>query len=232
MKATFFRRRFAVILSIVVASLVLAGTATLATLNLRHVHASGTGLNACFPSAGSSTCHFSGFTAYAQFNPDSDSCIYTSASIFVADKVLRDQPGEPAGQPFISVSIFRLDTCASGYTPLEDAYGTTTSVDIKHDAALGSASATATVPITDYYTQATSTVTIDLKWKGIGSLTNVIDRQAYGSGHFMFRTHFTGDSRAAVVSGTISEGTTNYAATPAMSYLYSTQGGALDIERQ
>jgi hypothetical protein len=232
MKTRFFQRRSAVVLSLVIAGLVLVSTLTVTALNLRNVHASGTGVNGCFPTAGTKTCHFSGINSMADFSSSDpgSSCIYSWTSVFVSDNVVANEPGATSGTPFVAVNIFKFDQCS--YTVLLDQSGMTTNVDFRHDASLQSASVNATVPTTDYLTGATSNFTISLQWRGVGPLSKVMDQQATRSQHLVLRTHYMGDTRAAIVSGTFSDGTTNYAATPALSTLYETQGGTLDLIQQ
>lgn len=232
MKMRFFQRRSAAVLSLVLAGLVLASTLTLAAFNLRNVHASGTGVNGCFPTAGTTTCHFSGINSMADFSSSDlgSSCVYSWTSVFVSDNVVASEPGVTSGTPFVAVNIFKFDQCS--YTVLLDQSGMTTTVDFRHDASLQSASVAATVPTTDSLTGATSNFTISLQWRGVGPLSKVMDQQATRSQHTVFRTRYMGDTRTAIVSGTFSDGTTNYAATPTLSNIFETQGGTLDIIQQ
>lgn len=239
MKRNVLLRRPWLTAGLVVASLVLVSTLTLAALNLHHVHAAGTGGGGggygfgCAPLNGASTCHFSGATAYAEYvqYPDSSGCIYSSAGMMVFDNLQSDQPGGPTGSPTLYVSIFKYDMC--NYNVLEDGYGYTTAVDFKHDAALQSASVSATMQISDPYTSTPPiNVTVNLTWKGVGSVTSLLDTYQLRTASTLYRTHFKADNRMAVVSGTLSDGTANFAATPTMSTLYNAQGGTLDIIRQ
>ena len=235
MKRNILLRRPLVTAGVSVASLVLVSTLILAGLNLRHVHASGTGGGGgggygCSPSNGAPTCHFKGASAYADY-VNSDGCIYSSAGMFVFDDVTSDQPGGPTGGPVMYVSLYKYDMC--NLVDLEDGYGYTTAVDFKHDAALESASVTATIQLSDPYTSASPTnVTINLTWKGVGSVTSYLDNYQIRTSTSLYRTHFKADNRMAVVSGTLSDGTTNFAATPTMSALYNSVGGTLEIIRQ
>ncbi|MGZ3601211.1 MAG: hypothetical protein ACXWQR_02220 [Ktedonobacterales bacterium] len=231
MKTRFLQRRFAVVLSLAIAGLVLVSTLTLTALNLRNVHASGTGVNSCYPTAGTKTCRFSGINATANFSSSDtgSGCTYSWTEVIVSDNVVSG-PGVTSGTPFVGVNIFKFDQCT--YTVLQDQFGVTTDVDFKHDTSLQSASVDAIVPVTDSLTGTTSNFTIDLKWRGVGPLSKVMDQQATRSQHYVLRTHYTGDTRAAIVLGTFSDGTTNYAATPALSTLFETKGGTLDIIQQ
>ncbi len=128
--------------------------------------------------------------------------------------------------------IYKYDMC--NYTDLEYGYGYTTTVDFTHDAAMESASVSATMLLPTPAWDSTPPVnaTINLKWKGVGPTTSNFDSSQTRAGHTLFRTHFTGDNRAAVVSGTFSDGTTNYAAAPTMSNLSVMQGGTLEINQE
>ncbi|MGZ3637759.1 MAG: hypothetical protein ACXVCX_07970, partial [Ktedonobacterales bacterium] len=174
---------------------------------------------------------FNGINATAYFSPSDtgSSCIYSWTTVFVSDHVT-GEPGVTSETSFAGVNIFKFDQCT--YTVVQDQFGIATNVDFKHDASLQYASIDATVPVTDYLTGTTSNFTISLKWRGVGSLSKVMDQQSTRSQHYVFRTRYTGDTRAAIVSGTFSDGTTNYAAAPALATLYSTQGGTLDIVQQ
>ncbi len=223
---------------LVVASLVLVSTLTVAALNLRHVRASGTGggggyggYNECLYTGGDPACHFSGSVAQALFNTGGDgtNCVFTSMNVFVSENVIHNQPGTPTGAPHIFVSVFRYDNCA--YTMLEDSFGYTTGFDYTHDASMESASVNATVPLTDYVTGTTRNVTLNLVWKGFGNVDSYMDNYEYQTGHTIFRSHFSADDRQAIVTGTLTDGTTSSSLGPNLARLYNAQGGTLDISR-
>lgn len=239
MKRNTLLRRPLVTAGVSVASLVLVSTLILAGLNMRNVHAAGTGGGgggygpACAPLNGAPTCHFSGASAYAQYtNTSSDGCIYTSAGMWIFENLVSDQPGGPTGGPVMWAWIYKFDMC--NFTDLEYGYGYTNAVDFTHDAALESATVSATMQLPTPPWDSTPPVnaTINLKWKGVGSVTSYLDSFQTRTGSTIYRTHYKGDNRMAVVSGTLSDGTTNFAATPTMSSLYVMQGGTLDIIQQ
>jgi hypothetical protein len=235
MKRNILPRRPWLTAGLVVASLVLVTALTLTAFNLRPVHAAGTGsdgpFGGCTPVNGAPTCHIRGASAYAQY-VTTDGCIYSSAGMWIFENLESDQPGGFTGGPAMYAWVYKYDMC--NFIDLEDGYGYTTAVDFTHDGGLESASVNTTMllPTPSWDNTPPVNVTINLKWKGVGSTTSYLDNYQFRNGSTMYRTHYKGDNRAAVVSGTFSDGTTNYAATPTMSTLYNMQGGTLDIIQQ
>lgn len=236
MKRNILLRRPWLTAGIAVASVVLLSTLTLAALNLRHVHAGGTGgggggygSNECLYTGGDPACHFSGAAAQTGFSigGDGTNCIFTSANVFVSDNVVHSQPESPTGGPYIFVSLFRYDNCAD--TMLEDSFGSATGFDYKHDASMESASVNATVPVTDYVTGTTRNLTLNVVWKGFGNVDSFMDNYQFQTGHTVFHSHFSGDNRQAIATGTLTDGTTSYSFGPGLSRLYNARGGTLDI---
>lgn len=236
MKRIILPRRPWLTAGLVVASLVLITTLTLTAFNLRPVHASGVGSDiglGCSPTNGAPTCHFSGAAVFAQYvsGTDSTGCIYSQAGMILFDNIEHDQAGAPTGGPELYVGIWKEDLCS--YTLLEDGSGYTTAPDFKHDAGLESASVNTMLQLTDPYTGTPPiNVTINLTWKGFGPVTSIVDGYQTRTAHSVYKLRFTADNRMAVVTGTFSDGTTNYAATPSMFPIYDSHGGTLEINQQ
>jgi hypothetical protein len=76
---------------------------------------------------------------------------------------------------------------------------------------LESASLNMTLPMYDDISGATLSVTFNITWKGVGPTTQMIDSQHFRSPSSVLMAHSVGYNRMAIASGTISDGTTNYA---------------------
>lgn len=209
----------------VVAVLVIASTITLATLNLRHVHASGTGGGGCYPTT-TPACTFSGHNVTAQFESTSG-CVISDVYVFASDNFSRSG-GTTTPSSYVYLNTYSYNTCTGDYSygwgfdngavQLSQSGDTFTAqgniaVDVYSSTGGGtSAGVMGSGTGGGGGTSTTVNYTLNLTWKGFGTPSRQVSDSHYQSPGFITNLHFTGTSQNALVTGTLSDGTTNFAA--------------------
>ncbi len=213
----------------VVAILVVAGTLTLAALNLHNVHASGTGGGGCYPTTNSTpVCTFKGHNGWAGFQNSTD-CVYNGVDVYVSDDFSRSG-ATTNDSSWISLSTYSYNNCTGDYS-----YGwgsDTGAVQLSQSGDTLTAQGNIVVYVYTGNSGGTSaglagsgtgggggssstvTYTVNLTWKGFGVPSHNISDFHFQSPGFIMQGHYTGTSQNAIVSGTLSDGTTNFAASP------------------
>jgi hypothetical protein len=168
--------------------------------------------------ANAAPSRFTDETAFAQFSSlDPSGCVATTV-IVAAGKFfshLRPAPDQPLGKPDqvrqAGVLVAKFDSCTD--TLLLDARGTKL-VDQKTfevSSQLTSAKLTTSFNVHDFVSNSNFDVSVDVTWSDAGPLVSSRDNI-----HFDFGsgckgvTHFSDLSRLANVSGTVSDGATNF----------------------
>lgn len=224
--------------------IVFAGLAVVMTLSLalgvvlfegRLAHAGGTGgPGTCFPINGLPSCHFKGFNTNAGFSSggDANNCVLTSVGVSATDNVTKDPGNAATGGPFVGLFIIQFDAC-NNFQTLAEGEGITTTADLHTTGSLESASVHAVVPVTDFFTGATTTYTVDVTWQGIGPITSTIDSQHIRTTHFLLRTRINGDNREGVFNGTVAaqDGSASYTF-HGITTMFSATAGTLEIIQQ
>jgi len=214
------RRLVAAGLTVMTVTAVVALLALVALLPFRAKTAlgSGTGGGGCV-STPQPVCTFHNNSATADFGSvSSDGCIFTEAFIQAFDSLTH--PGKVNTQSvFLFVSSF--DNCnnvqleaASNSDPTTGAPSFTGT--IQFGSKLTTAQVNGTATLFDFIANTTRTATIQLTWQGFGAITHSIDSSHFHAPGFLVNSHFNGTSRAAEVSGTLSDGTTEFAAAPSL----------------
>lgn len=200
----------------VIAVLVLAGTLTLAALNLRHVHASGTG-GGCSTYGTVTTapaCTFSGHNGSAHFQSNSG-CIFTDVGVYVSDNFQRTGATTTTQGSYVYLGLYTYNNCTGDY--IASGWGDDNAGTVQFSSTANSLTAQGTIDVTTYNidgTTSTTTYTLDLTWKIIGTPSRTVSDYHYQSPGFITNAHFTGTSANAIVSGMLSDSTSNFAATP------------------
>lgn len=210
----------------VVAILVVAGTLTLAALNLHNVHASGTGGGGCYSSTGP-VCTFKGNNGTAHFESISN-CVYSNVDIFASDNLSRSS-GTTTQSSYVYLSTYSYNSCTGDYS-----YGWGfDNGTVLFSQTKGTLNAQGTIAV-DMFTgnggtsagvagsgtgggggsTSTVTYTLNLTWKAFGTPNRQVSDFHYQSPGYITQGHFTGTSQNAIVSGTLTDGTTNFASTP------------------
>ncbi len=191
--------------------------AAVSPFGARVAHGSGSGGGGCISTTGP-VCHFTSTNAFADFDSvSSDGCTFTFASVQPFDSLTR--PGNVTSQAVV-VTISKFDNCqgivetASNFDPstgLSDFTGT-----IQFGTNLSTATVVGTAPMFDSSSGALLfTTSINVTWQAFGGTTTFVDSSHSRSPGFIFTTHFSGDSRMAEASGTLTDETGTNLATPA-----------------
>ncbi len=228
MKGILGRNSRATMAGLAIVALV-AVVATFAFVRNLPAHASGSGSGGC-TTAQTSTCQFTGLSALAQFQGSSDGCMYFGANVYAFQNVLHGPPDAPTSQAAVYLSVQSFD-CNTG--TWDSASGQSFDITFTVVNPLQSAHLVATVPVTDDYTgNPAGTITVDVTWQGYGPTARQIDSSHFRTAGMIFNSHFSGDNKSATASGTVSDGTTNYAAVPTMfNDIQSVRSGTISITR-
>jgi hypothetical protein len=191
---------------------VLAISAVVATLVLlpslnRPVHASGVGGGGCYPTSGP-VGTFKGQTASASFEATT-ACTVTDIFVFVNANFSRSG-GATQTSSFLNLSTEMYNTCTGSYSE-----GVGQDYNPTVQSSSGALTAQGSADVQTYNssdgTTSTTTYTVNLTWKGFGKPSRQVDSSHFQSPGFITQTHFTGTSQSALVTGTLSDGTTNFA---------------------
>jgi len=185
----------------------------------RPAQASGSGSGGgCFSTTGP-VCTAKGGDADAFFGSvSSDGCIFTSAEIQSFQNLTH--PGNVTNQAvFVSISVF--DACnfvqlvaASNFDSTTQGLNFTGTIHFGDQ--LSTARVQGTATMFDFISNTNFTATIDVTWQGDGPSTHSFDSLHSRAPGVIVNTHFKGTFRSAAASGTLSDGTTNFAATPTL----------------
>lgn len=153
--------------------------------------------------AATSTFQVRGYTVYAYFSSvDSTGCVVTEGSIS------SDTSSGRGGQPFTEASVDQYDQCRNTLD-LGD-WGQIDSSPAQISTTLTSASLQATIPATDDLGNP-ATITVDLTWTSTSGTMHGVNTGHTGGGSFSTSFHDNGFWSEATATGTISDGTTNFA---------------------
>jgi hypothetical protein len=169
--------------------------------------------------AGAQTRHvsFKGQFATAVFDTvDSSGCIETVVTVIAEDRRIK-QASPPEATLRAIVELFQFDSCsgklllsAFGLAPL-------TPDQFQIDKQFNAATLNATIEVTDFVSENTFPVDVSVRWTGSGDIVREKDHVHLKEPGFKLNGHFTGTSRNAAASGTVSDGTTNFTPQPAVS---------------
>lgn len=228
MKGILRRKARAFVAGFVIVAVVAFATALVFVSN-HPAHASGSGSGGCTASQ-TSTCQFTGLSAFAQFEGSSDGCVYSGANVYAFQDILHGPPDAPTTQTAVFLGVQSFDCNTGNWV---SASGESSDITFTVDNHLKSAHLVATVPVTDDYTgNPAGTITVNVTWQGYGLPAQQIDNSHFRTSGMIFSTHYTGDNESATASGTVSDGTTNYAAMPTMfNDIQSVRSGTISITR-
>ena len=163
---------------------------------------------------GADTIHygFKGQTAEAR-SYSAEGCEGREVFVHAVDGRLRFDGGRPDAQSHVFVAITRFDICTQ--QPLGFALG---SREIAGDALrfdrVDEASLATTVQMTDLSLGTSYPLDLQLQWTGIGEPTKARDRVMLDYPGFRVNARESGTTRAANVSGVVSDGTVDYLPAP------------------
>jgi hypothetical protein len=157
--------------------------------------------------------------ADAQFTSlDFTGCIQTDVVVFAGSSRIKDTGSPPDVEPMVNVTYSVFDIC--NLVLLRSGFGSTNVVNFQMDSGLVAAHASATVPATDDQNGTTINLYVNLDWSGVGDILNLRVKEFVDTPPFSVKMRAKGSFRDATVSGSVSDGTTNF--TPAGSAVSAT----------
>lgn len=149
-------------------------------------------------------------------------CIDTNTSINVADMTTK-VGGPPTESAVLFLNIWQWDTC--NFTILRNIFETVSldPNDLIGSKKLDGATLVTNVTAYDYVTSSDVELTLSIDWVGDGDVFHGQYQDRNWFGGQLISTRANGSVRSATISGTVSDGTTDYAAGSALgSISYST----------
>ncbi|MEO7839312.1 MAG: hypothetical protein ABIU06_08180 [Anaerolineales bacterium] len=164
---------------------------------------------------GGGTFRLKGQTANAHFsNVDQSGCIYTDVYIYASEEIVSTQPGPGSPSSGAYVSIYQFDACtgtqllgAGGFVPLAES-------DFQVSKKLESAGLNTTVTVFDYLSGSSYNVSVALTWSAISPIGRQTSQYHYQFAGCHQKYHSNGTFRFAQVSGSVSDGVTDFAVSP------------------
>jgi hypothetical protein len=135
----------------------------------------------------------------------------------------------PEKQSHIEVSVESYDYCTGTYSA---ASGGTSPANLAVSKDLSTATAKATVTLYDWWTERTFDVAIDLAWNATSPMVRTRERYSFTTPGFRYTGKFDGKERYASVSGSISDGMTNFAPDAGDGRLFDVKSGERYMQKQ
>jgi len=175
----------------------------------------GKGITASAGGGGGGTFKLKGQTANAHFsNVDQSGCIYTDIYIYASEEVVSTQPGPGTPSSGASVSIYQFDTCTGTQLLGADGFVPLTESDFQVSKKLESAGLNTTVTVFDYLSGSSYNVSVALNWSAISPIGRQTSQSHYQFAGCHQKYNSNGTFRFAQVSGSVSDGVTDFAASP------------------
>jgi hypothetical protein len=150
--------------------------------------------------------------ADAQFTSfDSTGCIRTDVVVFAGSSKIKDTGSPLDVEPMVNVTYAVGDVC--NQVLLRSGFGSTNVTNFQMDSGLVAAHASATVPAGDDQHGTTIYLYVNLDWSGFGDITTLRLKDHFDTPSSSVNFRAKGNFREATVSGSVSDGTTNF--TPA-----------------
>ena len=161
---------------------------------------------------------------------DETGCVGTFVGVFANEGKFQSPPGPGSSSVFADMYIDQYDFCNE--ISLMSAFGGTSlgngAFQINRD--LNSAALNATIPVFDLVSGTGFDVSVNLVWTGIGALSRGTFHSHNKSPGCVINERFTGSSRFAQATGSVSAGVTNFTPNPSGDgHLSSTKSGTLFI---
>ena len=147
--------------------------------------------------------------ADAQFTSfDSTGCIRTDVAVFAGSSKFKDTGSPLDVEPMVNVTYAVGDVC--NQVLLRSGFGSTNVTNFQMDSGLVAAHASATVPATDDQNGTTIYLYVNLDWSGFGDITTLRVKDHFDTPSSSVNFRAKGNFREANVSGSVSDGTTNF----------------------
>lgn len=171
---------------------------------------------------------FRGDTADAYFS-SFDGCVYTDMYLYVSDGINQSPPGPGGASSGTGLFIYQYDSCTDTQLLGADGFASLASPDFQVSGKLSSATLNATVSMYDYVSDTSFDVSIDLVWAGTGPLFRQSSNSHFDYPGCKVNSRFRGTFRSAEVSGSVSDGATNFAQGTGGGNIASVKSGDLYI---
>jgi hypothetical protein len=176
--------------------------------------------------------HVRDLAARAAFFSVDSSGVETDVFLFVARERVQIPPSLKSSGPFAFVEIVKFDTTQC-FSLLMDAFGLVNLAeqDFQIDRQLTSATLNPiTIPVTDFVSGTSFDLNVAMSWTGQGDSIRSKDNSQLRIPGFSAYFRFDGVFRSATVSGSISDGITDFASLPlAFADLASVKTGEIDL---
>jgi len=152
---------------------------------------------------------FRGDTADAFFS-SFDGCIATDVGVFASDGISQSTPGPGGASSGTNLFISQYDFCTDIQLLAAEGFASLAGPDFQVSKRLDSATLNATVNVFDFVSNTSFDVSVNLTWTGTGLLIRQSGNSHFDSPGCKIHSRFRGTFRSAEVSGSVSDGVTNY----------------------
>ena len=156
------------------------------------------------------TNRYSGDTAYGMSWSTTDGCIYSNVSVMASTQTVKSSTGGTSTGQYATLSIDRYDNCTWSWLGSLSGSAAIDKNSFQMDKQLNNAHLQINIPVSDWNTGVASNFTVDLTWTGSGELLKGKTRNQYQSPTCKYTYTSSGSSRNATISGSISDGSTEY----------------------
>lgn len=171
---------------------------------------------------------FRGDTADAFFSTF-DGCVFTDVFVFASDGINQSPPGPGGASSGANLFISQYDVCTDTQLLAAEGFASLAPSDFQVGGKLSSASLSANVGMFDYVSSTPFDVSVNLTWTGNGPTVRQSSSSHFSSPGCKVHSRFRGTFRGAEVSGTVSDGVTNYTPDPTGGSIASVKAGDLFI---
>ncbi len=185
--------------------------------------------NASAGGGGGSPSKFKGLGASAFFSSvDESGCIFTQTSVFANEQTVRTQPGPSNPSSFVSVFISQFDSCTGTQLLAADGSALLAAQDLAVSKKLESATLNTTVNMFESVSGGTFDVNVSLTWAGVSSIGHEMSQFHYRFEGCQQKSQNNGTFRLAQVSGSVSDGVTEYLESSFVdARVFSSKGGTI-----
>jgi hypothetical protein len=185
--------------------------------------------NASAGGGGGSPSRYKGLGASAFFSSvDESGCIFTQTSVFANEQTVRSQPGPSSPMSFVSVFISMYDSCTGTQLFSADGWALLAAPDLEVSRQLDSATLNATITMFEYVSGGTFDVYVNLAWAGVSPIGHEMSQFHYRFDGCQQKSQNNGTFRLAQVSGSVSDGGTEYASAQFTdARIFSSKGGTI-----
>jgi hypothetical protein len=165
---------------------------------------------------GGGAFRFHGESAIASFSSiDESGCIVTNVYLWGSDAIVSSTPGPGSPTSAAYVSIRRDNLCQGTQLLYADGWTELSGADFQVTKKYHSATLNTPFTVYDYVSGNSFEVQVNLNWIADGDLSHEETHIIFRDGSCMMNIHANGLLRSGQVSGTVSDGVTNFIPEPA-----------------